>query len=171
MLFLCLHGKGGEDGVLQGFLETIGLPYTGPGVWSSATAMNKAQSKLFYQREGIATAPINTSRRERDIPFKSLHWLWAEPVSETGYRRQRFGHLHRGRRRSYRRRHRACVRNRRALLSLRSIFKVLSSRLPCWAIGILSLYLSSRLFLKLIFMISNRNMRRWFAAYMPGTSR
>ena len=30
--FLCLHGKGGEDGVLQGFLETIGLPYTGPGV-------------------------------------------------------------------------------------------------------------------------------------------
>lgn len=55
--FLCLHGKGGEDGVLQGFLETIGLPYTGPGVWSSATAMNKAQAKLFYQREGIATAP------------------------------------------------------------------------------------------------------------------
>lgn len=55
--FLCLHGKGGEDGVLQGFLETIGLPYTGPGVWSSATAMNKAQSKLFYQRAGIPTAP------------------------------------------------------------------------------------------------------------------
>lgn len=55
--FMCLHGKGGEDGVLQGFLETIGLPYTGPGVWSSATAMNKAQSKLFYQRAGIPTAP------------------------------------------------------------------------------------------------------------------
>ena len=42
-------------------------------MWSSATAMNKAQSKLFYQREGIPTAPINTSRRERDIPFKNLH--------------------------------------------------------------------------------------------------
>lgn len=56
--FLCLHGKGGEDGALQGFLETIGLPYTGPGVWSSATAMNKAQSKLFYQRAGIPTAPF-----------------------------------------------------------------------------------------------------------------
>lgn len=56
--FLCLHGKGGEDGVLQGFLETIGLPYTGPGVWSSATAMNKAISKLFYQQRGIPTAPF-----------------------------------------------------------------------------------------------------------------
>lgn len=56
--FLCMHGKGGEDGRLQGFLETIGLPYTGPGVWASATAMNKAKSKLFYQRESIPTAPF-----------------------------------------------------------------------------------------------------------------
>lgn len=56
--FLCLHGKGGEDGCLQGFLETIGLPYTGPGVWASATAMNKAKSKLFYERAGIPTAPF-----------------------------------------------------------------------------------------------------------------
>lgn len=56
--FLCLHGKGGEDGCLQGFLETIGLPYTGPGVWSSATAMNKAKSKLFYQQADIPTAPF-----------------------------------------------------------------------------------------------------------------
>lgn len=56
--FLCLHGKGGEDGVLQGFLETIGLPYTGPGVWSSATAMNKGLSKLFYREQGIPTAPF-----------------------------------------------------------------------------------------------------------------
>lgn len=62
--FLCLHGKGGEDGRLQGFLETIGLPYTGPGVWSSATAMNKAKSKLFYQRAGIPTAPFVYLKKE-----------------------------------------------------------------------------------------------------------
>lgn len=61
--FLCLHGKGGEDGQLQGFLEVIGLPYTGPGVWSSATAMNKAKSKVFYAREGIATAPFFSLER------------------------------------------------------------------------------------------------------------
>ena len=79
--FLCLHGKGGEDGVLQGFLETIGLPYTGPGVWSSATAMNKAHPSFFTSAKALLPLPINTSRRERDIPFKSLHWLWAEPVS------------------------------------------------------------------------------------------
>lgn len=64
--FLCLHGKGGEDGCLQGFLETIGLPYTGPGVWSSSTAMNKAKSKLFYQQEGIPTAPFVYLRRESE---------------------------------------------------------------------------------------------------------
>lgn len=61
--FLCLHGKGGEDGRLQGFLETIGLPYTGPGVWSSATAMNKAKSKLFYLQAGIPTAPFEYLER------------------------------------------------------------------------------------------------------------
>lgn len=61
--FLCLHGKGGEDGCLQGFLETIGLPYTGPGVWSSATAMNKAKSKLFYLHAGIPTAPFEYLER------------------------------------------------------------------------------------------------------------
>ena len=62
--FLCLHGKGGEDGRLQGFLETIGLPYTGPGVWASATAMNKGISKLFYQRENIPTAPFMCLQKE-----------------------------------------------------------------------------------------------------------
>ena len=61
--FLCLHGKGGEDGCLQGFLETIGLPYTGPGVWASATAMNKAKSKLFYLQAGIPTAPFTYLER------------------------------------------------------------------------------------------------------------
>src|SRR5699024_5463169 len=33
VVFLCLHGKYGEDGTVQGLLETIGLPYTGSGVW------------------------------------------------------------------------------------------------------------------------------------------
>lgn len=61
--FLCLHGKKGEDGTLQGLLEVIDLPYTGPGVWSSATAMNKAKSKLFYHRADIPTAPFYLLRQ------------------------------------------------------------------------------------------------------------
>ena len=58
--FLCLHGRHGEDGVIQGFLEMIGLPYTGPGVWSSAIAINKARSKDFYRLAGVPTAPSVT---------------------------------------------------------------------------------------------------------------
>ena len=58
--FLCLHGRHGEDGVIQGFLETIGVPYTGPGVWSSAIAINKARSKDFYRLAGVPTAPSVT---------------------------------------------------------------------------------------------------------------
>lgn len=53
--FLCMHGKGGEDGTLQGFLEIAGIPYTGPGVWASSTAMDKHKAKVFYERHGINT--------------------------------------------------------------------------------------------------------------------
>ena len=53
--FLALHGKYGEDGTIQGLLEMIDLPYTGPGVWSSATAIDKPKAKLYYERAGIPT--------------------------------------------------------------------------------------------------------------------
>jgi D-alanine-D-alanine ligase len=53
--FLCTHGRFGEDGTLQGFLELIGLPYTGPGVWSSATSINKTISKVVYKHANIPT--------------------------------------------------------------------------------------------------------------------
>ena len=58
--FICLHGKYGEDGTLQGMLEMIGLPYIGSGVWSSALAMDKVKSKVFYQAAGISTPPSIT---------------------------------------------------------------------------------------------------------------
>ncbi len=51
--FLCVHGPGGEDGTLQGFLEMIGLPYQGAGVLGSALAMHKGLSKLLYQKAGL----------------------------------------------------------------------------------------------------------------------
>ena len=53
--FIALHGKYGEDGTIQGFLETIGLPYTGSGIWSSATALDKARAKTVYQQAGVRT--------------------------------------------------------------------------------------------------------------------
>lgn len=58
--FLVTHGRYGEDGVLQGFLELIDLPYTGPDVWGSALAMNKSNAKKFYEAAGLNTAPSVT---------------------------------------------------------------------------------------------------------------
>ena len=53
--FLCLHGKFGEDGTIQGLLELLELPYIGSGVWSSALAMDKTKSKEYYEKAGIPT--------------------------------------------------------------------------------------------------------------------
>ncbi len=55
--FLTLHGKGGEDGTIQAFLEEIGLPYTGSGVAASQLAIDKHASKCAYQKAQLPTAP------------------------------------------------------------------------------------------------------------------
>jgi D-alanine-D-alanine ligase len=52
-VFIALHGKGGEDGSLQGALDLMGIPYTGSGVLASALAMDKWRSKLVWQSAGI----------------------------------------------------------------------------------------------------------------------
>jgi D-alanine-D-alanine ligase len=51
--FLVMHGPGGEDGTLQGFLDMLGLPYQGAGVLGSALAMHKGLSKILYERVGL----------------------------------------------------------------------------------------------------------------------
>ena len=50
-----LHGRGGEDGNVQGALETLGLPYTGSGVLGSAVSMDKLRSKQLFRAWGLAT--------------------------------------------------------------------------------------------------------------------
>lgn len=57
VFFIALHGVGGEDGVLQAYLETLGQPFTGSGSASSRTAMDKILSKQKYREHGIPTAP------------------------------------------------------------------------------------------------------------------
>ncbi|MEX0607367.1 MAG: D-alanine--D-alanine ligase [Halofilum sp. (in: g-proteobacteria)] len=56
-VFLVLHGRGGEDGQIQGGLEILGLPYTGSGVLGSALAMDKLRSKRFWAGAGFPTPP------------------------------------------------------------------------------------------------------------------
>ncbi len=51
--FLALHGPGGEDGAMQGFLESINIPYTGSGILASAIAMHKVTAKLLLRAQGI----------------------------------------------------------------------------------------------------------------------
>ncbi len=51
--FLALHGPGGEDGTIQGFLETIGMPYTGSGVQASAVSMHKVVAKTLLAAHDI----------------------------------------------------------------------------------------------------------------------
>jgi D-alanine-D-alanine ligase len=54
-VFIALHGRYGEDGTLQGALEQLGIPYTGPGVLASAIAMDKAMTKRVWLHNGLAT--------------------------------------------------------------------------------------------------------------------
>ena len=51
--FLALHGEFGEDGTVQGYLDALGIPYTGSGVYASAVAMNKITSKFLYALNGL----------------------------------------------------------------------------------------------------------------------
>ncbi len=54
--FNALHGKGGEDGCIQGILETLQIPYTHSGVLASALAMDKARAKIAFKAAGVPVA-------------------------------------------------------------------------------------------------------------------
>jgi D-alanine-D-alanine ligase len=53
--FIALHGRGGEDGTIQGALEVLGIPYTGSGVLGSAVGMDKVRTKMIWIANGLPT--------------------------------------------------------------------------------------------------------------------
>lgn len=53
--FIALHGRGGEDGTVQGALEVMGIPYTGSGVLGSAVALDKWRTKMIWLAGGLPT--------------------------------------------------------------------------------------------------------------------
>jgi D-alanine-D-alanine ligase len=65
--FIILHGRGGEDGQIQGALGCIGLPYTGSGVLGSAIGMDKYRTKLLWAGAGIPTADFALLHVEADL--------------------------------------------------------------------------------------------------------
>lgn len=58
IVFPCLHGPNGEDGTIQGFLETLQVPYVGCGVLASACGMDKIMTKVLMQQVGIPQVPF-----------------------------------------------------------------------------------------------------------------
>lgn len=78
-----LHGPGGEDGTIQGLLEVLKIPYTGSGVLASALAMDKAKSKMIWQRTGLSTADFVMLDSETDwqAVIEKFGMVVVKPVS------------------------------------------------------------------------------------------
>ncbi len=67
--FVCLHGRYGEDGSVQGLLELLTIPYTGSGVLASALAIDKVFAKKIFAAAGLTITPyVVVSQGERIAP-------------------------------------------------------------------------------------------------------
>jgi len=85
--FICLHGRFGEDGTVQGLLELLELPYVGSGVLASALAMDKVVSKQIFVSAGLKTPAWETVRAGEDVPLEEISLrlgdkVVVKPVSE-----------------------------------------------------------------------------------------
>lgn len=75
LAFICLHGKFGEDGIIQALLEARGIPYTGSGVKASSVGMDKNMSKLVFAMAGLQVAkwyPITPENYENTEYHRAL---------------------------------------------------------------------------------------------------
>ncbi|HCH31848.1 MAG TPA: D-alanine--D-alanine ligase [Oceanospirillaceae bacterium] len=83
--FIIVHGRGGEDGTLQGVLEFMGVPYTGCDVLSSSLGMNKLMTKLVWLAQGVKTPPyevLNDSSNWAEVAKRLGLPLVVKPVHE-----------------------------------------------------------------------------------------
>jgi len=74
-VFIALHGRGGEDGTVQGALELMGIPYTGSGVMASALSMDKWRTKMVWLASGLPTPRYAILEADSD---------WDAVVAELG---------------------------------------------------------------------------------------
>lgn len=68
-VFIALHGRGGEDGTVQGALEFLQIPYTGSGVLGSAISMDKVRSKQLFEACGLHTPRYFLAETAADLPM------------------------------------------------------------------------------------------------------
>lgn len=70
--FVCLHGRYGEDGAVQGLMELLSIPYTGSGVLASALAMDKIFAKKVFAASGLTVAPYLVLSRGESVEPEQL---------------------------------------------------------------------------------------------------
>jgi len=80
--FIAMHGRGGEDGQVQGALELLGIPYTGSGVLGCALAMDKARTKQVWQAVGLPTAASTVVKGA--VPLVEQGFDAAELLAQLG---------------------------------------------------------------------------------------
>jgi D-alanine-D-alanine ligase len=78
--FLALHGRGGEDGCIQGMLELMSIPYTGSSVLASALAMDKLKAKEMFRLYNVPTPPYYVATRADLEELAELHGSFGFPV-------------------------------------------------------------------------------------------
>ena len=71
-VFNVLHGRGGEDGTLQGALEFLNIPYTGSGVLGAALAMDKIKTKQVWISKGLPTAKFAVVNNDNKVNYQAL---------------------------------------------------------------------------------------------------
>jgi D-alanine-D-alanine ligase len=81
--FIILHGGDGEDGTVQGALQTLGMPYTGSGVLASALAMDKLRCKQMWQGIGLPTADFFELKADSDFAavLQQLGAVFVKPAT------------------------------------------------------------------------------------------
>ena len=77
---IIMHGRGGEDGTMQGLLDLLEIPYQGSGVLGSAVAMNKEMSKVLYQMAGLKVPHTMAFTRETAPPSREIKENLGLPV-------------------------------------------------------------------------------------------
>lgn len=78
--FIALHGRGGEDGCIQGMLELLGIPYTGSSVLASALAMDKLKAKEMFRLHNVPTPPYYVATDADLDGLEELHGSFGYPV-------------------------------------------------------------------------------------------
>lgn len=83
MFFISIHGPNGEDGTIQGFLELVGIPYTGSGVLASALAMDKISSRKLFTHAGLKVPRYEVAKKGKVVKEIKFGWpVFVKPYNQ-----------------------------------------------------------------------------------------